>query len=60
MTPKDILTNPYFCPIPWTGLMYNMDGTVKNCIRSAEPIGNIADASIENILLGENALIREE
>jgi sulfatase maturation enzyme AslB (radical SAM superfamily) len=33
--------------------MYNMDGTVKNCIRSAEPIGNIADASIENILLGE-------
>ena len=53
MTPKDILTNPYFCPIPWTGLMYNMDGTVKNCIRSAEPIGNIADASIENILLGE-------
>ena len=53
MTPRDILTNPYFCPMPWTGLMYNMDGTVKNCIRSAEPIGNIADAPIENILLGE-------
>lgn len=53
MNHKDLLTNPYFCPMPWTGLMYNMDGTVKNCIRSAEPIGNIADASIENILLGE-------
>jgi sulfatase maturation enzyme AslB (radical SAM superfamily) len=53
MTPKDILTNPYFCPMPWTGLMYNMDGTVKNCIRSAEPIGNIAETPIENILLGE-------
>jgi sulfatase maturation enzyme AslB (radical SAM superfamily) len=33
--------------------MYNVDGTVKNCIRSAEPIGNIADAPIENILLGQ-------
>ena len=53
MTPRDILTNPYFCPMPWTGLMYNMDGTVKNCIRSAESIGNIADTPIENILLGE-------
>jgi len=53
MTPKDMLTNPYFCPVPWTGLMYNVDGTVKNCIRSAEPIGNIADAPIETIVLGK-------
>jgi sulfatase maturation enzyme AslB (radical SAM superfamily) len=52
MTPKDILTNPYFCPLPWTGLMYNVDGTVKNCIRSAEAIGNLAQAPIETILLG--------
>ncbi len=47
-----MLTNPYFCPMPWTGLMYNVDGTVKNCIRSAEPIGNIAQQPIESILLG--------
>lgn len=53
MTPKDMLTNPYFCPIPWTGLMYNFDGTVKNCIRSAAPIGNITQMPIENILLGQ-------
>ena len=52
MTPKDMLTNPYFCPMPWTGLMYNHDGTVKNCIRSAGAIGNITDNSIEDILLG--------
>lgn len=52
MTPKEILTNPYFCPMPFTGLMYNFDGTVKNCIRSAEPIGNIKDQSVENILTG--------
>ena len=52
MTPKDVLTNPYFCPLPWTGLMYNVDGTVKNCIRSAEAIGNLAQAPIETILLG--------
>lgn len=53
MTPKDMLTNPYFCPMPWTGVMYNVNGTVKNCIRSAEPIGNLAQAPIESILLGK-------
>ena len=55
MTPKDILTNPYFCPMPWTGLMYNFDGKVKNCIRSDEKtglLGNIKQAPIEEILLG--------
>lgn len=51
-----MLTNPYFCPMPWTGLMYNHDGTVKNCIRSAGAIGNIADSTIENILLGPKNL----
>jgi len=48
-----MLTNPYFCPIPWTGIMYNFDGSVKNCIRSAAPIGNISTTPIENILLGQ-------
>jgi sulfatase maturation enzyme AslB (radical SAM superfamily) len=52
MTPKDMLTNPHFCPMPWSGLMYNFDGQVKNCIRSAGPIGNIINDPIENILLG--------
>ena len=50
MDAKEILTNRAFCPVPWTGLMYNFDGTVKNCIRSAEPIGNIQDNSLEQIL----------
>ena len=52
MTPKDILTNRNFCPMPWTGLMYNVDGTVKNCIRSAGTIGNLKNNSIEEILHG--------
>lgn len=52
MTPKDYLTNKNFCPIPWTGLMYNFDGTVKNCIRSAAPIGNIHHDSIDSIVTG--------
>jgi MoaA/NifB/PqqE/SkfB family radical SAM enzyme len=55
MTPKDMLTNPYFCPMPWTGLMYNVDGKVKNCIRSDQAtgtLGNIKDQSIEELLLG--------
>ena len=54
MTPKDMLTNPYFCPMPWTGMMYNFDGKVKNCIRSAGPLGNIKDQSIDQILLDNN------
>jgi sulfatase maturation enzyme AslB (radical SAM superfamily) len=62
MTPKDILTNPYFCPVPWTGLMYNFDGRVKNCIRSVQdmPIGNIKDAPIEDIVLGEENIKRQQ
>ena len=50
MTPKDLLTNRAFCPMPWTGLMYNFDGTVKNCIRSAGSLGNIKDQSADKIL----------
>ena len=55
MNPKDILTNKHFCPMPWTGLMYNFDGKVKNCIRSdtkTGELGNIKDTPIEKILLG--------
>jgi len=51
--PKAMLTDGCFCPMPWTGLMYNFDGTVKNCIRSANPIGNIKDQSIQEILVGD-------
>lgn len=53
MDAKKILTNGVFCPMPWVGLMYNHDGTVKNCIRSAGPIGNIQKHAIEDILLGD-------
>jgi organic radical activating enzyme len=53
MSPKDYLTNKNFCPIPWTGLMYNFDGSIKNCIRSAESIGNIKNNSIHEILNGK-------
>lgn len=54
MTPRDMLTNPHFCPMPWTGMMYNFDGKVKNCIRSAGPLGNIKDQSIDQILIDNN------
>ena len=53
MTPKDFLTNRNFCPMPWTGLMYNVDGKVKNCIRSAGALGNLKHNSIEEILHGD-------
>jgi sulfatase maturation enzyme AslB (radical SAM superfamily) len=59
MTPKDVLTNKTFCPMPWTGLMYNFDGNVKNCIRSANRLGNIQDAPIEDILLSHSNIARQ-
>jgi sulfatase maturation enzyme AslB (radical SAM superfamily) len=62
MTPKDILTNPYFCPMPWIGLMYNFDGQVKNCIRSdakTGTLGNIKDCDIKEILLGKINLTKQ-
>jgi organic radical activating enzyme len=52
MNPKDVLTNRNFCPMPWTGIMYNVDGQVKNCIRSAGAIGNLKENSIQEILHG--------
>ncbi len=60
MTPKDILTNPNFCPMPWLGVMYNFDGTVKNCIRSSEPLGNIKHHSIDWLLTQGKNLERQQ
>ena len=56
ITPKQILTGGTFCPLPWTGLMYNTDGQVKNCIRSAGQLGNIREHSIQDILHGPTNL----
>ena len=62
MTPKDIITNPYFCPMPWSGIMYNFDGKVKNCIRIVDsmPIGNLCEDSIENIVTGSENITRQK
>lgn len=56
MNTKEYLTNRAFCPVPWTGIMYNVDGAVKNCIRSSTPIGNINDNTIEEILAQDYAI----
>jgi MoaA/NifB/PqqE/SkfB family radical SAM enzyme len=53
MDSKEYLTNKNFCPIPWTGFMYNFDGTVKNCIRTPTVLGNLKDNSLQEILHGE-------
>ena len=56
MNSKEYLTNRAFCPVPWTSIMYNFDGAVKNCIRSAETIGNIRDSDIEQILNNDHLI----
>jgi MoaA/NifB/PqqE/SkfB family radical SAM enzyme len=53
MNEKDYITNKNFCPVPWTGFMYNFDGTVKICIRNPQPIGNLKDKGIIEILKDE-------
>jgi MoaA/NifB/PqqE/SkfB family radical SAM enzyme len=53
MDSKKYLTDKNFCPIPWTGFMYNFDGTVKNCIRNPQSIGNLKDNSLVEILQGD-------
>jgi len=63
MTPKDILTNPYFCPMPWTGLMYNFNGQIKNCIRSdtaTGSLGNIHDTPVEQIMLNDINITKQK
>lgn len=50
MDSKEYLTNKQFCPIPWTGFMYNSNGDVMNCIRSQRAIGNLTNDSIYDIL----------
>ena len=50
MDSKEYLTNKNFCPIPWTGFMYNSNGDVMNCIRSQRAIGNLKNNSIHDIL----------
>lgn len=56
MDPKEYLTNKSFCPIPWTGFMYNSNGDVMNCIRSQLPIGNLNDQSLIEILDKNNKI----
>lgn len=50
MDSKEYLTNKSFCPIPWTGFMYNSNGEIMNCIRSQRAIGNLKDNTISEIL----------
>jgi len=59
MNPRGMLTNPSFCPMPWTGRMYNFNGEVYNCIRSVGALDNKKDQSIESILV-ENNLPRQQ
>jgi hypothetical protein len=61
MTPKDIVTNKAFCPLPWTGFYADISGTVKNCICSRESIGNLKNNSIQDILNGPvNTKIKQQ
>lgn len=45
-----IIKNKSFCVLPWSGFELEPNGTVKNCVLSKEPIGDIHKEDIEDIL----------
>lgn len=53
MDGKKYITNKAFCPIPWTGFIYEPNGVIKNCIVSANKIGDLKVNSLDNILKGD-------
>lgn len=40
------------CPLPWTGIAINPNGTVKNCAMSQDSLGNLQSTPVELILSG--------
>lgn len=50
MDAKQALTNGSFCPAPWTGFMMEPDGSIKNCCCAYDPIGNVNQQPLEQIL----------
>lgn len=38
------------CPLPWTGIAVNPDGSVRNCAVSRDVLGNLQSADIVDIL----------
>jgi radical SAM protein with 4Fe4S-binding SPASM domain len=55
MDGKTYLTNKAFCPLPWSGFIYEPDGNIKNCIVSTCSLGNINNENINEILNGEKS-----
>jgi radical SAM protein with 4Fe4S-binding SPASM domain len=48
------------CPLPWTGIAVNPDGSVRNCAMSQETLGNLKSSPIAVILNNQqNQKIRQ-
>ena len=41
------------CPLPWQGLNIRYEGDVQSCCWQPRPIGNIRDASLESVWIGD-------
>jgi len=49
------------CPLPWTGVAVNPDGSVRNCAMSQETLGNLKTSPIVEILDNDrNQAIRHD
>lgn len=65
MDGKNYIKNKAFCPLPWTGFIYEPTGNIKNCIVSNDSIGDLKKENLENILNGnknneiKNSMLRD-
>lgn len=48
-TQLDLLTQPFFCMIPWTHMMIAPDSTVTPCCANRQLIGNASKSSLKEI-----------
>ena len=52
MNPKEYFYHNALCPLPWTGVFVNPDGTIRNCAITKQDLGNIHNTPINEILEG--------
>lgn len=50
MNKRDFIEHPALCPLPWTGIYINPDGSIKNCAISNTTLGNIHQTALPDIL----------
>lgn len=54
MDPKSFFKNKSICTLPWSGFELEANGVVKNCVLSAQELGDINKSKIRDIIHGSS------